>query len=49
MTKRPGAISDNGFIFKKINENLNLNLKENKNPVSRFGGLDKQGMANPAN
>ena len=28
MTKRPGATSDNGFIFKKINENLNI--KETK-------------------
>jgi hypothetical protein len=28
MTKRPGATSDNGFISKKINENLNINIKE---------------------
>ena len=35
MTKRQGAISDNGFIFKKINQNQNI--KEEKNPASRFG------------
>ena len=29
MTKRPGATSDNGFIFKKININTNMNIKEN--------------------
>ena len=31
MTKRPGvnlATSDNGFIFKKINENLNIKEKK---------------------
>jgi hypothetical protein len=50
MTKRPGATSDNGFIFKKEYTNLNLNIKEReKNPESRFRGLHKQGMANPAN
>jgi hypothetical protein len=35
MVKRPGATSDNGFIFKKINENEKR--KEKKNPVGRFG------------
>ena len=24
MTKRPGATTDNGFIFKKINENSDI-------------------------
>ena len=46
MTKRLGPTSDNcfnGFIFE------NLNIKEKKNPVNHFGGLHKQGMANPAN
>ena len=28
MTKRPGATSDNGFIFKKINENENIKEKK---------------------
>jgi hypothetical protein len=28
MTKRPGATSDNGFIFKKINENQNRKEKK---------------------
>jgi hypothetical protein len=37
MAKRPGATSDNGFIFKTINKNVNVNEKE-KNPASRFGG-----------
>ena len=37
MTKRPAATSDNGFIFKKINENENINIKEKKKSVSRFG------------
>jgi hypothetical protein len=37
MTKRRGATSDSGFIFLKINENLNM--KEKKNPVRSFGGL----------
>jgi hypothetical protein len=37
MTKRPGVTSDNGFILKKINENLNV--REKNNYVSRFGGL----------
>ena len=36
MTKRPSATSGNGFIFKEINENENI--KEKKNPVSRFRG-----------
>ena len=39
MTKRRGATSDNGFIFKKINENQNKKKKEKKDPVSGFGGL----------
>ena len=34
MVKRIGATSDNGFIFKKINENI----KEKKYPVGGFGG-----------
>jgi hypothetical protein len=39
MAKRPGATSDNGFIFKTINKNVNVNVKEKeKNPASRFGG-----------
>ena len=33
MTKRPGATSDNDFIFKKINENI----KEKKNPMDGNG------------
>jgi hypothetical protein len=45
--KRPGATSDNGFIFLKMNKNENI--KEKKNPVGGFGGLHYQGMANPAN
>ena len=38
MTKRPGATSDNCFIFKKINENLN-NKREEKScePFWRAG------------
>ena len=32
MTKRPGATSDNGFIFKKSNENI----KEKKRSCGRF-------------
>ena len=28
MTKRQGPISDNGFIFKKINENQNIREKK---------------------
>ena len=35
MSKRPGATFDDGFIFKKINENENI--KEKKNPVGDFG------------
>ena len=35
MTKRRGATSDNGLIFKKKNENENI--KEKKNPVGCFG------------
>jgi hypothetical protein len=34
MTKRPGATSENGFTFKKIN--LNLNLQEKKKSCGRF-------------
>jgi hypothetical protein len=34
MTKRPGATSDNGFIFKKIN--VNENIKEKKFTVGGF-------------
>jgi hypothetical protein len=34
MTKRPSATFDNGFIFKKINENENI--KEKKCPVGSF-------------
>ena len=30
MTKRPGATSNNGFLFKQINENLNIKEKEKK-------------------
>jgi hypothetical protein len=37
MTKRPGTTSDNGFIFKKIDEKLNI--KEKKDVVRCFGGL----------
>ena len=33
MTKRPGATSDNGFIFEKKKENKNIK----KNPVGGFG------------
>ena len=38
MTKRLGATSDDGFIFKKINENLN-NKREKKScePLWRAG------------
>ena len=28
--KRPGATSDIGFLFRKINGNLNVNVKEKK-------------------
>ena len=28
MTKRPGATSDNGFILKEINKNLNIKQKK---------------------
>jgi hypothetical protein len=35
MTKKPGATSDNGFIFKKI---MKIKIeKRKKNPVSHFG------------
>ena len=34
MSKRPGATSDNGFIFLKINENLNI--KEKKKSCEPF-------------
>ena len=34
MTKRPGATSDNGFIFRKINE---IKIEKGKKSVSRFG------------
>ena len=34
MTKRRGTTSDNGFIFKKINENENI--KEKKRSCGRF-------------
>ena len=34
MTKRQGTTFVNGFIFKKINENLNI--KEKKDPVGGF-------------
>ena len=34
MTKRRGATSDNGFIFKKINENENI--KEKKRSYGKF-------------
>jgi hypothetical protein len=47
MSKRSGAASDNGFIFKRIKKKSII--KEKKNPVSRFGGLHYQGMANSAN
>ena len=42
MTKRPGATSDNGFIFKKVKEKahylnkLKLKYKREKNPVGGF-------------
>ena len=36
MTKRPGATSDNGFIFKKINANENINIKEKNFTVGGF-------------
>ena len=36
MTKIPGATSDNGFIFKRLNRNQNI-IKEKKNPVGGFG------------
>ena len=36
MTKRPGAISDDGFVFKKINEN-----REKKRKKDPLGGLWK--------
>jgi hypothetical protein len=34
MTKRSGTTSDNGFIFKKINENESI--KEKKRSCGRF-------------
>ena len=34
MTLRPAATSDNGFLFKKINENLNI--KEKKKSCEPF-------------
>ena len=38
MTQRPGATSDNGFVFKKIKIKLKEKReKRKKNPVSRFG------------
>ena len=46
MTKRPGATSDNGFIFNKINENYNI--KERIRTCGWFWRA-AQGMANPAN
>jgi hypothetical protein len=49
MTKRRGATSDNGSICKKTKLKLKLKYKREKYPVSHFGGLHKQGMANPAN
>ena len=46
MTKRPGATSDNGFILKKINKNVNV--KEKKRSYGRFWIYQLISTANPA-
>jgi hypothetical protein len=46
MTKRPSATSDNGYILKKINRNLNI--KEKKSSYGWFWIYQLISTANPA-
>jgi hypothetical protein len=48
MHEKCGHLMDNGFIFKRINKNKNINIKETKKSWGPFRIYQLISIANPA-